>query len=129
MIQTNLFYTKQHYWLKFEDEKVIIGITDYGQKALGEIVYLELPEEGSELQISQEFGIIESNKTVSGLIMPLSGKIIKINHELLATPFLINESPYEEGWIIIIKPSFEQEKEVLLDADAYKNFLDENEKS
>ncbi len=94
-------YTKDHEWIKLEDETtVVIGITDFAQGELGDVVFVELEDEGSELGKDDVFGTVEAVKTVSDLFMPVSGTIAAINEEIDATPEIVNDSPYEEGWLI-----------------------------
>jgi len=115
----NLKYTNDHEWVKIEDQIATVGITDFAQGELGEIVYVELEHLQESLEVGDVFGSIEAVKTVSEVFMPLSGKIIAINEQLEDEPELVNSAPYEEGWMIKIAISNPQEKEFLLDAPAY----------
>lgn len=124
MIPDDLLYTKEHFWIYLEGNKAKIGITDFGQKELGEIVSIELPEKESQIKIFEELGIIESTKTVSSIRSPFTGKIINVNEDLLDTPEVINEDPYNQGWIVIIQLQEESEKERLLSPQEYKSFLE-----
>jgi glycine cleavage system H protein len=120
----NLLYSKDHLWIKIENNKAKIGITDYIQKNLHDIVYIELPEINSKIYKGKQIALIESIKTVSEINSPLTGKIIKINEELKSKPELINESPYENGWIAIIEPTnFEKEKNDFLNFEKYIEYL------
>jgi glycine cleavage system H protein len=120
----NLLYSKDHLWIKIENNKAKIGITDYIQKNLHDIVYIELPEINSKIYKGKQIALIESIKTVSEIHSPLTGKIIKINEELKSKPELINESPYENGWIAIIEPTnFEKEKNDFLNFEKYIEYL------
>jgi glycine cleavage system H protein len=121
-VPKDLKYTEQHEWVHFSDDgsEAIIGITDFAQKELGDIVYVQLPEEGDELTQLESFGSIEAVKTVEDLYAPMSGQVIEVNHQLQDQPTLINASPYEDGWIVRIKLSKPQEAESLLSHEDYK---------
>ena len=121
----DLKYTKEHEWVRMEKDSVVVGITDYAQENLGEVVYVELPEEGSLVSRSEAFGIVESTKAISDLYAPVSGTVVEINDTILDSPELINEDPYEEGWMIRIDMSDESELEKLLDSAAYQSFTEE----
>jgi glycine cleavage system H protein len=126
-IPEELCYTKEHEWARMEDGLCVIGITDFAQGELGDIVYVELNEAGSQLETMGEFGVVESVKTASDLYAPLAGEIVEINEELADTPELVNDSPYEDGWMIKVRPSdLESDWETLLDAAGYKAFLAES---
>ncbi|MEM2083532.1 MAG: glycine cleavage system protein GcvH [Nitrososphaerota archaeon] len=120
----NLLYSKDHVWIKIENNKAKIGITDYIQKNLHDIVYIELPEINSNIHQGKKLALMESIKTISEIHSPLTGKILKINEELKSKPGLINESPYEDGWIAIIEPiNFEKEKSNLLNFKEYVEYI------
>ncbi len=119
-------YSEEHEWVKEEDGKVRIGITDFAQSELGDIVFVELPEPGDELEAGEPFGSVESVKTVSELYAPVTGKVVEINESLEDEPELVNESPYEKAWMVIIEPSDKSEMDKLMDADAYKEMIDED---
>ncbi|MEM2987138.1 MAG: glycine cleavage system protein GcvH [Nitrososphaerota archaeon] len=120
----NLLYSKDHVWIKIENNKAKIGITDYIQKNLHDIVYIELPEINSNIHQGKKLALMESIKTISEMHSPLTGKILKINEELKSKPGLINESPYEDGWIAIIEPiNFEKEKSNLLNFKEYVEYI------
>ncbi len=121
---TNLKYTKTHEWVK-EDEQgnYAVGITDHAQSLLGEIVYIELPEPGTELNHSDECGVIESVKAASDLYFPLSGEIIEVNAALFDSPDLVNSDPYGEGWLFRIEIRDESELSTLLGAEHYKKHV------
>jgi len=123
MYPENLYYTKEHEWIRIEDERAIMGITDYAQDQLGDIVYVELPEVGSCVTQHEICGSIESVKTVSDLYAPLSGEIITINEALDETPELINNDPYTTGWIVEIRFSAHDELNNALRADAYEALI------
>ena len=123
-IPEDLHYTAQHEWLRRDGELAVIGITDHAQGELGDVVYLELPETGSEIVHGESFGVIESVKAASDLFAPISGEVTAVNDELEAAPQLVNESPYGGGWLIKVRPSaFAAEQSGLLDAGAYAYLL------
>jgi len=104
-VREGLYYSKEWTWLKIEDGKVRIGITDYAQKQLREVVFAELPEVGDEVVKGEPFGTVESVKSVSDLVAPISGKIVEVNEEAIDNPQIINEDPYGKGWLIVVSPS------------------------
>ena len=116
-------YTRDHEWVRIEGNKAEVGITDHAQKALGDIVFVELPDVQDEIDAGDEFGSIESVKAVSSLFMPMSGRVIAINTELKDGPEIINEECYDEGWVIRLELSNQDESSELLSADDYKEFL------
>jgi glycine cleavage system H protein len=118
-------YTKEHEWIRVEGDVAEIGITDYAQDSLGDIVFLELPEKGDEIEREGAFGVVESVKAVSDLYAPLSGTIEETNEPLADTPELINEHPYNDGWIIKIKMNNPSELDNLMDAKAYEAYIKE----
>ena len=122
-IKSELKYTKDHEWVKVEGNQAIIGITDYAQGELGDIVYVEIEALGEDLKKEEIFGSVEAVKTVSDLFLPVSGKIIEMNEELEDNPELINEDPYEKGWIIKMEIQNPAELEELLDSDSYKDLV------
>ena len=122
-IPSNLLYTKDHEWVSINDNIATIGITNFAQGELGDIVYVEVETEGEELNSEEVLGSIEAVKTVSDLFMPLSGEIIEFNEELETQPELVNSDPYEAGWIIKIQMNNNDEVEKLLDADAYNDLI------
>ncbi|MBD8033253.1 MULTISPECIES: glycine cleavage system protein GcvH [Solibacillus] len=120
-----LLYSKEHEWVKMEDGKATIGITDFAQSELGDIVFVELPEVGDEISKDQPFGSVESVKTVSELYAPISGKVVAINEELLDNPEYVNESPYGTAWMVTIEVTNDAEVEELMDADAYSALIEQ----
>ncbi len=122
---TNLKYTNEHEWIRFEGEEAYVGITDYAQTQLGDIVFVDVPTEGETLEKGETFGSIEVVKTVSDLFLPVGGEILEVNPALEENPELVNKDPYGEGWIIKIKPSDASEADDLLDAEAYKQLINE----
>ncbi|KMY43248.1 glycine cleavage system protein H [Bacillus sp. FJAT-27916] len=125
-ILKDLKYTKEHEWVKQEDGTVRIGITDFAQAELGDIVFVELPEVDDEITKDEPFGSVESVKTVSELYAPISGKVVAINEELSDSPEYVNESPYEKAWMIIVEPSNSSELEDLLSAEQYEEAINED---
>ena len=123
-IQENLKYTKDHEWILIEGDEVTIGITDFAQGELGDIVFVEVETVGENIDREDVFGTIEAVKTVSDLFMPISGEVIAFNEELEATPELINQDPYGNGWIVKIKVSDTAELDDLLSSEAYKNMVE-----
>lgn len=123
MYPENLYYTKEHEWIRIEGERAVIGITEYAQDQLGDVVYVELPEVGAQVTQFETCGTIESVKTVSDLYAPLSGEIVAINEALDETPELINNDPYKAGWIAEIQISDQEEVKNLLLADAYEALI------
>jgi len=104
-VPEGLYYSKEWTWVKLEDGKARIGITDYAQKQLKEIVFAELPNVGDEVTKGEPFGTVESVKSVSDLVAPLSGEIVEVNEEVVNNPQIINEDPYGKGWLIVVSPS------------------------
>ena len=123
-IPESLKYTKSHEWLRFEGEKVYVGITDFAQDSLGDIVYIELPETGSQFSVDDEITTIESVKAAEPIFAPLSGKIVEVNEELNDSPEKINEDPYGT-YIFVLEPTDSSERDALLDADAYQTVVEE----
>jgi|TARA_B100000767_G_C19678983_1_gene498686 glycine cleavage system H protein len=123
-IPEELKYTEEHEWVKIEDNIATVGITDFAQGELGDIVYLEIDTLDSEIATNEVFGTVEAVKTVSDLFMPLGGKVIETNPELEDKPELVNEDPYGEGWIIKIDISDISEISSLLSYQDYKNLVD-----
>ncbi|MAV15867.1 MAG: glycine cleavage system protein H [Candidatus Marinimicrobia bacterium] len=119
-------YTKEHEWVMIDKEVATIGITDFAQNQLGDIVFIELPEESSEIEKNEPFGAIEAVKTVADLFAPISGNIIDINKELEDNPDLVNTSPYALGWIIKTSIKNHDELNDLMNLDEYENFIKEN---
>mgnify|MGYP000127811606 FL=1 len=116
-------YTRDHEWVRIQGNKAEVGITDHAQTALGDIVFVELPDIEDEIDAGDEFGSIESVKAVTSLFMPMSGRIIAVNTELKDGPEIINEECYDEGWVIRLELSNQDESSELLSADDYKEFL------
>ncbi|MDD0854832.1 glycine cleavage system protein GcvH [Halobacteriovorax sp. GB3] len=119
-VPAELKYTKDHEWAKIEGDIVTVGITDFAQSSLGDIVFVELPEVGSTLEKDGSFGVVESIKSVSDLFSPITGEVLEANEELESTPETCNEDPYG-AWIVKVKVSNTEELNELLDAEAYKS--------
>ena len=122
-VPTELKYTKDHEWIRIDGDVVTIGITDFAQGELGDIVFVEVETEGEELEAEEVFGTIEAVKTVSDLFLPLAGKVIEFNEALNDDPALINSDPFGDGWVIKLKMSNVSDLESLMDAEAYKNAI------
>ena len=120
----DLKYSEDHEWIKVEGNTVIIGITDFAQSELGDIVFVELPEEGDDISTGDSFGSVESVKTVSELYAPVSGSVVAVNEELEDSPELVNESPYEGAWMLKVELSDESELDNLLDAAGYQAVIE-----
>ena len=123
IVLENLKYSKDHEWLKTEGNIAIVGITDHAQDHLGDVVYVELPKIGTELKAGQEFGVVESVKSVSSLFCPISGKVVAINEALSDKPAIVNDSPYEKAWMIKIEMSNPAEISALLSPEDYGKLL------
>jgi glycine cleavage system H protein len=123
MEPTDRKYTKEHEWVKLDDGLAVVGITDYAQQQLGDIVYVELPQLGDAVEQSQTFGIIESVKAASDLFAPVSGEVVAVNEDLVDRPELVNEDPYEGGWMVKVQPEDETQMDELLTAEGYAAHL------
>jgi glycine cleavage system H protein len=122
-IPADLKYTKDHEWCKVDGDIVTIGVTDFAQSELGDIVFVEVETEGETLDKEEVFGTIEAVKTVSDLFMPIAGEVIEFNEEIEASPELVNDDPYGNGWMIKVKVTNPSDLDDLLDADAYKEIV------
>jgi len=122
-VREDLKYTENHEWLKITGDKAQIGITDHAQDALTDIVFVELPEVGKSLKKGEELCVVESVKSVSEIYAPVSGKVSKVNKSLEDTPELVNESPYDDGWLVEIEVENKAEIDGLLDAESYKKTI------
>ncbi len=120
-----LRYSEEHEWVKVEGDKVRVGITDFAQSELGDIVFVELPEVGDEIEANEPFGSVESVKTVSELYAPISGTVVEINEDLDDSPEFVNESPYEKAWMIVVEPKDMSEIEKLMTAEQYEEMTNE----
>jgi glycine cleavage system H protein len=124
MYPEDFYYTKDHEWVKVEGDEATIGITDFAQKQLGDVVYVELPEIGSELGFHQSMGVIESVKAVSDIYSPVTGEVTAVNEGLNDAPEQVNEDPHAQGWIIRLKLKDAAELEKLMSVDEYEKFLE-----
>ena len=122
-VPANLWYTKDHEWLKLDGDEALIGITDFAQHELGDIVFVEVETVGETLDKHESFGTIEAVKTVSDMFMPVSGEVLEFNEDLTTAPEAINQDPYEKGWVIKIKVTNQAELSELLDATQYQALL------
>ncbi|VAX20048.1 Glycine cleavage system H protein [hydrothermal vent metagenome] len=118
-----LLYTKDHEWTLLEGDIAVVGITDFAQSELGDIVFVETPEVGTKLNIGDSFGVVESVKTVSDLYSPLTGEVVEVNEALVDAPETVNTSPYGDGWIVKIKMSNTSETESLMSVADYKSLV------
>jgi glycine cleavage system H protein len=123
-IPDNLKYTSDHEWMKVDGDEALIGITEFAQKELGDIVFIEVETEGETLEIGDAFGTIEAVKTVSDMFMPVAGEVLAFNEELESNPEIVNKDPYGEGWIVKIKITDTAQLDALLDAFSYKELIE-----
>lgn len=122
-IPKNLKYTKSHEWIRVEDDIATVGITEHAQELLGELVYVEVPEISTDVEAGEEVAVVESVKAAADVYAPISGEIIEVNIELANSPELVNNDPYNEGWLFQIKIANSDELNELLDSDAYSELL------
>jgi len=123
-IPENLKYTKDHEWIKVDGDVATVGITDYAQNELGDIVFVEIETEGENLEKEEVFGTVEAVKTVSDIFMPISGEVAEVNSKLEDSPEIVNKDPYGEGWLIKVKIADQSELDDLIDADKYKELIE-----
>jgi glycine cleavage system H protein len=123
---SNLKYTKEHEWVRREGKVVVVGVTFHAQEALGDVVYVELPKVGDSVAAGKPFGAIESTKAVSELFAPLTGKVIQVNSSLTDSPQLVNQDPYNAGWMIHVEPTDPQQLDSLLDTAAYQKLIEKS---
>ena len=126
MNPTDLKYHKEHSWVKVDGNRATIGITDYAQDSLGDIVYIDLPEADAQVEADGEIGEIESTKATSTVISPVTGTVVKVNSELEDTPETINEDAYGKGWIVVVEMDNSSELSALMDSAEYTKFVEEN---
>ena len=124
----DLRYHKEHTWVKVSGKKATIGITDYAQEALGDIVYIDLPEVDTDIEPNSEIGEIESTKATSSIISPISGKVVEVNEDLSESPETMNEDPYGKGWIAVIEIDDASEIDDLMDSSEYAKYVEEEAK-
>ncbi|MCC6276892.1 MAG: glycine cleavage system protein GcvH [Oligoflexia bacterium] len=122
-IPTEFMYTKDHEWAQVEDNLVSVGITEYAQDALGEVVYVELPEEGQKVTQGEPFGVVESVKAVSDLYAPISGTVVEVNESVIESPGQVNDDPYGDGWLIRIEMDSEKELATLMPPSDYEKLI------
>ena len=118
-----LKYSKEHFWVRLEGNRAVIGITDYAQAELGNITSVELPEAGDELEQDDSFGSIEARKTVAELYAPLSGTVLEVNSELSNAPEFVNDDPYDGGWLVVIEIADAEEMNLLMSAEFYEDYV------
>ncbi len=123
-LPSDLRYTKEHEWARAEGSRVRVGITDFAQDALGDVVYVDIPEVGAQVHAGQAFGEVESTKSVSDVYSPVSGTIVARNALIEDRPELVNEQPYGDGWLIVIEPAGADALADLLDAESYRSFVE-----
>jgi glycine cleavage system H protein len=122
-VPADLLYARSHEWIRVDDDGVMVGITHYAQDALGEVVFVELPEVGTTVDAGEELGTLESVKAVSEFLAPVAGEVVEVNERLESEPNLVNDDPYGDGWLVKMSGSVENEE--LLDAAAYESFLEQ----
>lgn len=127
-VPEDYYYTKDHEWAQVDENIVTVGITEFAQNSLGEIVYVELPEEGQKVTQGESFGVVESVKAVSDLLAPVSGTVIEINQSLSEDPAVLNDDPINDGWLIRIEMDTEKELAILMRAPDYKKLIAETSK-
>jgi glycine cleavage system H protein len=123
----DLQYTRDHEWARVQGNRVTVGITDFAQDQLGDVVYVELPEVGDVMKKGEAFGVVESTKAVSDLFAPVSGKVVEVNGPLADAPETVNEDPYEEGWMIVVEITDPRELPELMDAPTYRKFVEDEQ--
>jgi len=124
MYPNEFFYTKEHEWIKVEGDEALVGITDFAQHQLGDIIFVELPEVGKELEVHQPVGVVESVKSVSDVYAPVSGRVAAVNEALAQTADLLNKDPHGKGWIVRLKIKDKKELGGLMKASEYEKFLE-----
>lgn len=124
-VKDDLYYSEDHEWVRQEEDYLVIGVTDFAQEELGDIVFVELPDVEEEFDKDDSFGVLESVKAVSDTFIPVSGRIIEVNENLIDNPELINDDPYGEGWLIKVDPADDSELDELLSAEEYAEFIEE----
>ncbi len=122
-VPDHLKYTREHEWIRVEGDEIVIGVTDFAQGELGDVVFIEIETEGESLSRGDTFGTIEAVKTVSDLYMPVDGKVLEVNPALEDTPELVNSKPYDEGWMVRVEVADASQLDDLLDAEAYRELI------
>lgn len=128
MLPEDRKYSKEHEWIKVDGDKGTVGITDYAQEQLGDVVYVELPEVGAKITAMEVFGNIESVKAVSELFSPVSGEVLEVNDKVVDTPELVNSQPYGDAWLIVVKVGDASDVDALMSAAQYQEYLDKESK-
>ena len=123
-LPADLRYSSDHEWVRLEDGKLKIGITDYAQDALGDVVYVEIPEVGAQVEASAKVSEVESTKSVSDIYAPVAGRVVAVNADLADTPERLNDDPYGEGWICVIEPEDPSALDALLDVEGYRRLIE-----
>jgi glycine cleavage system H protein len=123
-VPEDLKYTKEHEWVRVDGDRMIVGITDFAQDALGDVVYVDVPETGTQVKAGEPFGEVESTKSVSDVYAPISGTVVDRNAQLADDPELVNRDPYGEGWMVVISPADASEVEALLEPGAYRQLTE-----
>ena len=126
-VKEDLYYTKDHEWIRVEDGEGTVGLADFAQNELGDIVFVEMPREGDEFDQKDEFAVVESVKAVADIYIPVSGTITEVNEDLLDQPELVNDDPYGEGWFVKLEVDDEAELDNLMQAEEYEKYLVEEE--
>jgi len=124
MYPDDFYFTKEHEWVRVERDKAVVGISDFAQKQLGDVVFIELPQVGTHLKFHQSLGVVESVKSVSDIYSPLSGEVTEVNEELNSSPELVNEDPHGKGWIVHLKIKYASELEKLMSASEYEKYIE-----
>lgn len=124
-IEDDLFYTRDDEWVRVDGDEAVVGVSDYAQDSLSDIVYLELPDVGESFDEGDSFGVIESVKAAADLYMPVGGEVLEVNETLLDEPEAVNEDPYGKAWMVRIKMSDKSQLDSLMDADAYRKYCEE----
>jgi glycine cleavage system H protein len=123
----DLYYNRQHIWVRVQGTRGTVGVTDYAQHEMGEILFVDLPEEGSQVEKDDVFGTLESSKTVTELRSPISGEIVSINKDLEEEPSLVNDDPYGNGWLMMVEIDDPSEMEEMLNAADYEDFMEQKD--
>ena len=122
-----LKYSKEHVWLRIEDGRVVVGITDFAQETLGDVAAVELPDEGEQVEQEDSMGSIEARKTIAELYAPVSGTVLTVNKDVIDNPALINDDPYDSGWLLEIELDDRDELKALMSADDYADYIEDND--
>ncbi len=127
-VPSDLSFTKEHEWVQIDNDHIAtIGITDFAQESLGDITFVQLPKEGEEIRKDDPFGVVESVKAVSDLYAPVTGRVVEVNQPLLSAPELLNEDPYNDGWLVKVEVKDKEDLTDLMSADEYKGYVEEQQ--